>query len=125
MDMIISFWPGMAFRRFFALGAARPAGNAPLQSIHESTTFSPFGRGLGPVVLPLRLALMSSVRADEPGAHHRARAIGQRPHENTATLSLRGYIKVSKDELANIAMESTRTTIGRLVRCRHLPCSSS
>jgi hypothetical protein len=58
MGMSISFWPDAALRRLLVFGGALAAGNAHFESSMRSTTFSPLGRGLALMVLPLRLALM-------------------------------------------------------------------
>jgi len=59
----ISFWPAEAFRGFLPFGAALSPAMLFFSASMRSTTFSPRGRGLVAMVLPLRLALMSSVRA--------------------------------------------------------------
>jgi hypothetical protein len=59
----ISFWPAVAFRAFLPLGAAVSLARLFFSASMRSTTFSPRGRGLAAMVVPLRFALISSVRA--------------------------------------------------------------
>src|SRR5258708_37950575 len=58
----ISFWPAAAFRGFLPFAADSGAGLFFSASIN-STTFSPRGRGFGPILLAWRFVLMSSVSA--------------------------------------------------------------
>jgi len=58
----ISFCPATAFRGFLALLDASPAMLCLSASI-RFTTLSARGRGFGPIIRPLRLALINSVSA--------------------------------------------------------------
>src|SRR5882762_7351270 len=59
----ISLWPAETLRGFLPFGAAASLAKLFFRASMRSTTFSPFGRGLAAIVLPLRLALISSVSA--------------------------------------------------------------
>jgi hypothetical protein len=57
MGRSISFWPAEAFRGPLPFGVASLA-KLFFNASMRSTTFSPRGRGLDPIVFPLRLALL-------------------------------------------------------------------